>query len=443
MEADGSQPPPNPDTYAGYIVILIFLVLMSGFFSATETSFTSANRARLKISAEDGKKTAQKTLKILDNYDRFISTILIGNNIVNILATTLFTLLFGMLISNEGVAATVSTAVSTVLILIFGEITPKTLAKEFPEKFACGVCYVIWTFEIIFYPLTLLFKGWKILLGKIFRFKSEDVITEEELLTYVEEANEDGTLNKEETQLISSAIEFNDCEVGDILVPRVNIVAVDEHASMDEIKNVFCENRYSRIPVYRNTIDSIVGMIHEKDFFSAYISGATSIKNILTTVAIATEHMQISVLLRSMQKQKVHMAVVIDEYGGTLGLVTLEDILEELVGEIWDEHDEVVNYFNKVADDVYLVDGNADISDFAELFSLDIDEESDSNTVSGWIIEHLGDIPAIGYEFEFENLKLEILKKTMKRILEVKVTILPDKSEEDKEKEKDKEKDDE
>ena len=439
MEADGSQPPPNTN-YAAYIIAIILLVFMSAFFSATETSFTSANRARLKLSAEDGKKGAKKALKILDNYDRFISTILIGNNVVNILLTTLFTLLFAAIIYyNENLAATVSTIVSTVLVLIFGEITPKTLAKEYPEKFASGVSHIISFFIIIFYPLTLLFQGWKFLLGKIFRFKKEDVITEDELLTYVEEANEDGTLDKDETKLISSAIEFNDCEVGDILVPRVNIVAIDENATMEDIKKVFLENRYSRIPVYKNTIDSIVGMIHEKDFFNAYVSGAKSIKNILTTVAIATEHMQISVLLRSMQKQKVHMAVVIDEYGGTLGLVTLEDILEELVGEIWDEHDEVVEYFTKIADDAYLVDGNADISDFCELFSLDIDEESDSNTVSGWIIEHLGDIPPIGYSFEFENLQIDVLKKTMKRILEIKVTILPEKDE-DEEDEDDKEK---
>ena len=438
MEADGSQPPPNTN-YAAYIIAIILLVFMSAFFSATETSFTSANRARLKLAAEDGKKGAKKALKILDNYDRFISTILIGNNVVNILLTTLFTLFFAAIIYNENLAATVSTIVSTVLVLIFGEITPKTLAKEYPEKFASGVSHIISFFIIIFYPLTLLFQGWKFLLGKIFRFKKEDVITEDELLTYVEEANEDGTLDKDETKLISSAIEFNDCEVGDILVPRVNIVAIDENATMEDIKKVFLENRYSRIPVYKNTIDSIVGMIHEKDFFNAYVSGAKSIKNILTTVAIATEHMQISVLLRSMQKQKVHMAVVIDEYGGTLGLVTLEDILEELVGEIWDEHDEVVEYFTKIADDAYLVDGNADISDFCELFSLDIDEESDSNTVSGWIIEHLGDIPPIGYSFEFENLQIDVLKKTMKRILEIKVTILPEKDENEEEKD-DKEK---
>lgn len=437
MDADGSQPPPNPN-YAIYIIALILLIIASGFFSATETAFTSANRARIKILAEDGKKSAKKTLKILGNYDRFISTILIGNNVVNILLTTLFTLLFASIIkNNESLAATVSTAVSTVLVLIFGEITPKTVAKEFPEKFACGVSYIIDFFIVLFYPLTLFFKGWKFLLGKIFRFKNDDVITEEELLTYVEEANEDGTLDKEETKLISSAIEFNDCEVGDILVPRVNIVAVAENASMEDIKKVFLDNRYSRIPVYNGTIDSIVGMIHEKDFFNAYVSGAKSIKNILTTVAIATEHMQISVLLRSMQKQKVHMAVVIDEYGGTLGLVTLEDILEELVGEIWDEHDEVVNYFTKVADDVYLVDGNADISDFSELFSLDIDEESDSNTVSGWIIERFGDIPAIGYEFTYERLKITVLKKTMKRILEIRVNVLPEEEDDEDDKDRD------
>ena len=225
-------------------------------------------------------------------------------------------------------------------------------------------------------------------------------------------------------KLISGAIEFNDVEVGDILVPRVNVVAIDIDTPMDEIKDVFLKNGFSRVPVYKNSIDTIVGMIHEKDFFNAYLNGTKNIKGLITSMAIATEHMKISVLLRTLQKQKVHMATVLDEYGGTLGIVTLEDILEELVGEIWDEHDEVVNYFTKVDEDVYLVDGNAEMVDFFELFDQDEDEDIDSNTVSGWVIEQYGDIPPIGATINFNNLEITVVKRNLRKVLEVKVLIL-------------------
>ncbi len=422
----------DPDSIPIYIIVLVALVALSAFFSATETAYSSLNKARLKILSEDGKSSAKLAYKLTENYDRLLSTILIGNNIVNILLATLSTLLFATLIvNNESLSTTLSTAVSTVAVLIFGEITPKTLAKEFPEKTACSVAYIINFFIYLLYPLNIVFSGWKILLKKVFRFKSEDVITEEELLTYVEEAKEDGTLDKNETELISSAIEFRDSEVGDILVPRVNIVAVDVNASMQEIKKTFAENGFSRLPVYNGTIDTIIGMIHEKDFYAALERGDKNIKNIMTSMALATANMKIPVLLRSMQKQKVHMAVVVDEYGGTLGVVTLEDILEELVGEIWDEHDEVVEYFNKISDNVYLVDGNAETSDFFELFSQEEDEESDANTVSGWVIEKCRDIPPINYTFTYNNLEIEVTKRTLKRVLEIKVTVKPEDEKED------------
>ncbi len=417
--------PPSSSIIAVYITVIVALIAMSAFFSATETAYTSLNKARLKLLADGGKKSARLALSLTENYDRLLFTILIGNNIVNIVLATLSAMLFATLIvDNAGVAATVSTAVSTVAVLIFGEVTPKTLAKEFPEKTACGVAYIIYFFVIILYPLNLLFTGWKALLRKVFRFKSEDVITEEELLTYVEEAKEDGTLDNNETELISSAIEFNDSEVGEILVPRVNVVAIDVNTPMEEIKKLFLDNGFSRLPVYRGSIDTIIGMIHEKDFYHALERGAKDIKGIITSMALATEHMKIPVLLRIMQKQKVHMAVVIDEYGGTLGIATLEDILEELVGEIWDEHDEVVDYFHKIDDHTYLVDGNAEIVDFFELFSsAHEDEDADANTVSGWVIEKCGDIPAIGYSFEYEGLTIEVVKRNLKRVLEIKVTI--------------------
>lgn len=425
MDAD-TKPPPGSQNIAVYVIILVALLILSAFFSATETAFTSLNRTRLKLLADDGKKSAKKALKHADNYDRLLYTILIGNNIVNLTLATISTLLFSSIITNsESLSATLSTIISTVAVLIFGEITPKTLAKEFPEKVAMFVAPIMDFFTIILYPLNLVFTGWKLLLKKIFKFKSEDVITEQELLTYVEEANEDGTLDNNETELISSAIEFNDAEVGDILVPRVNVIAVEENTPMKDIRLVFSEHGFSRLPVYRGSIDTIIGMIHEKDFYAAYTSGATDIKGIVTSMALATEHMKISDLLRGMQKQKVHMATVVDEYGGTLGIVTLEDILEELVGEIWDEHDEVVDYFTKLDDEHYLVDGNAELSEFFEIFSQEEDEESDSNTVSGWIIERSGDIPPIGYTFDYNNLTITVTKRTLKKVLEVKVEIRP------------------
>lgn len=421
MEAD--QPPPDANFMSGYIIALIVLILLSAFFSATETAFTSANKARLKMLAEDGKKSAKKALELTENYDRLLFTILIGNNIVNIVMTTVAGLFFAALITQASLAATVSTIATTVVVLIFGEITPKTIAKELPEKFACVASYVISFFIVILFPLNILFTGWKLLLTKVFKFKSIDVITEEELLTYVEEASEDGTLNESETELISGAIEFNDVEVGDILVPRVNVIAVEMDTPMDEIKDVFLKNGFSRVPVYKNSIDTIIGMIHEKDFFNAYLNGTKNIKGLITSMAIATEHMKISVLLRTLQKQKVHMATVLDEYGGTLGIVTLEDILEELVGEIWDEHDEVVNYFTKVDDTTYLVDGNAELSDFCELFEQEEDEDWDSNTVSGWVIEQFGEIPTIGASFNYNDLEITVIKRNLRKVLEIKVII--------------------
>ncbi|MBE5742948.1 MAG: HlyC/CorC family transporter [Clostridiales bacterium] len=420
---DSDQPPPDGNTITAFLIVFIVLVALSAFFSATETAFTSVNKARLKLLAEDGNKSAKKALKLTENYDRLLFTILIGNNIVNIVMATISTLMFAILITSESLSATVSTAVSTVVVLIFGEITPKTLAKESPEKVASFLSYPISFFIIILYPLNLVFTGWKVLLSKIFKFKGEDVITEEELLTYVEEASEDGTLDENETELISGAIEFNDVEVGDILVPRVNVVAIEMDTPMDEIKDVFLQNGFSRVPVYKNSIDTIIGMIHEKDFFNAYLKGAKNVKGLITSMAIATEHMKISVLLRTLQKQKVHMATVLDEYGGTLGIVTLEDILEELVGEIWDEHDEVVDYFTKIDDTTYLVDGNAEIYDFCELFNQDEDEESDSNTVSGWVIERMGDIPAIGTTFDYNNLEITVTKRNLRKVLEIKVIV--------------------
>ena len=422
------DPEPEPgSTITVYIIILVVLVLLSAFFSATETAFTSLNRARLKARAADGNKKADRVLSIVDDYDKILFTLLIGNNIVNITATTIATLLFIAIMSNKDLAPTISTIVLTVVVLIFGEIVPKTFAKEYPERFAEFSYPLVRVFMVVLFPLAAVFTGLKWVIKKVFRFKGEEGINEEELLNIVEEANEDGTIDDTETELISSAIEFHDSEVGDILIPRVNVVAIPIDMPMDKIKQVFFKNAYSRLPVYNGTIDKIIGMIHERDFFTALDHGDKNITGIIKKTAIATEHMKISTLLASMQKQKVHLAVVVDEYGGTLGIVTMEDILEELVGEIWDEHDEVVNYFEKISPNTYLVDGNADLGDFFELFSIETEEdEFDSQTVGGWVLEKTGELPKKNASFEFEHLQIVLTKCSQRRVYEIKVIVTDD-----------------
>ena len=431
MPSDGSVPLStlllaNSTFPVGLLIAIIALIIMSGFFSSTETAYSCANRIKLRSLVTNGNKKAKKVLDLAENkYDKLISTILIGNNIVNLSATTLATIFFGTLINDGNTSAVVSTAVMTIAVLIFGEITPKFIAKVYPEKTAMAFYPIIKLFYYVFYILNVVFSGWKWLLSKIFRFKNDDVVTEDEIMTIVEEAEEDGTLNTEETKLIRSVIEFDDLEVGDILVPRVNIVAVDISSSMDDIRKVFDREGYSRIPVYKDSVDTIIGTIHEKDFFNAYLKGKKGIDGIMQNAFYTTEHAKISDLLRQLQKKKVHIAVVLDEYGGTLGLVTLEDILEELVGEIYDEHDEVVNYFKPIDETTCIVDGNAPIADAFEYFNLSGEEDNfDANTVSGWVIEKLGEIPRAGYQFEHLNLSIEVLKSTVKRVLQVKITAL-------------------
>ncbi len=429
------DPEPEPNSTTALIIVLVVLTILSAFFSSTETAFSSVNKARLKVKAQDGSKRAKMALSLADEkYDKLLFTVLIGNNIVNLASATIATIVFAMFIKNESLSATVSTLVMTVIVLIFGEITPKTIAKERPESFAMAFCPIMYFLMIVFTPFNLVFSGYKKLLRKIFKFKEEEGITEEELLTIVEEANEDGTLDKTETELISSAIEFNDAEVGDILVPRVDVVAIAKDMPMDEIKKIFLENAYSRMPVYSSSIDSVIGMLHEKDFFGAIERGKTDIKELIKPISIASEHMKVSTLLSQMKSQKIHMAVVLDEYGGTLGIVTMEDILEELVGEIWDEHDEVVDYFTKVDEENYLVDGRAELDDFMELFALkDDDEEFDSQTVSGWVIEQMGIIPRANSVFDYKHLTVTVKRSNPRRVLEISVKINPIKEEEQEE----------
>ena len=403
------------------IAALVFLVVMSAYFSATETAFSSLNRVRMKSKADGGNQRAALALELEEDYDRLLSTILIGNNIVNITATTVSTVLFTKLLPVYG--PTVSTVVLTVIILIFGEISPKSLAKENAEDFAMFSAPILRVFIALLRPVNFLFTQWKRLLTKLLRKKAEDGITEEELITMVDQAEDEGGLDQHESQLIRAAIEFNDLEVEEILTPRVDVVAVEDTDSMDEIARTVAENGYSRLPVYHEDIDDIVGVIHEKDFHAARYHGREDVQGIISPVLYTTGNTKISHLLRILQREKAHMVIVVDEYGGTEGLVTLEDIVEELVGEIWDEHDEVIEEFKKQADGSYLISCSADLTDLFDLFS--ISDECDANTVSGWVMEQVGRVPEAGDHFVADGLDVTVTKVDHRRVLEIKVVVLP------------------
>ncbi len=409
------------------IAVIAVLVMMSAYFSATETAFSSLNKIRLKSLANNGNKRAAHALSLLENYDKLLSTILIGNNIVNIASASIATVLFveQFRLGNSGV--TVSTVVMTVVVLIFGEISPKSLAKESPERFAMFSTPFLSFFVKLLTPLNFLFQQWKKLLNKLFKAEDDRGITEEELITIVDEAENEGGIDEHESELIRSAIEFNDLEVEEILTPRVDVVAVEENDPMDKIADAFRTNGLSRLPVYRETIDNIIGIIHEKDFYAQLYQNGNEIAPIIKTAVCATTSMPVSKLLRLLQGSKTHMAIVIDEFGGTAGIVTLEDILEELVGEIWDEHDEVVEEFKKNPDGSYLVSCSADLEDMFELLGLS--EEVDTSTVSGWVIDELGGVPKVGDNFTYENLHVTVTRTDFRRVLEIRVELLPEQKE--------------
>ena len=411
----------------GPIIILIILIAFSSFFSATETAFSTINKIRMKNMANNGNKKAAAVLELNEKYDKLISTILIGNNIVNISASSLAAVVFIKYFPKHG--ATISTVVMTVLVLIFGEITPKTLAKDFPEKFAMAVVPLVNFFCIVLSPLNFIFSLWRKFLGKIFVSDEERALTEEELLTMVEEVQDDGGINNEEGELIRNAIEFNDIQVTDVHTPRVDIVAVEEDTDRDEIDKVFCESNFTRLPVYKDTIDNIIGIINQKDFYNSN-KFKGDIKDIMSKPLYVIPNMKISELLTLLQTNKTHIAVITDEYGGTLGIVTLEDILEELVGEIWDEHDEVVEDFIKTGENEYRVMGGANLDDMFDLFEMKNDFES--STVGGWITEEMNRFPKVGDSFVYKQLTVTVTKANSRRIYEAIVKVDPDyKDEED------------
>lgn len=400
------------------IVIMAVCLALSAYCSATETAFSSANTTRLRTLAEKGSGNAALALKLLEQYDRLLSTILIGNNIVNIATASIGTVLFVRHYGDAGV--TISTVVVTVVVLIFGEISPKSIAKDCAEKCAMLSAPILRVLIWVLMPLNLLFSLWKKLLAKVFRLNTDSKMSQEELLMLVDEVQQDGSIDRDEGELLKNAIGFSEQEAQDILIHRVDLAALPVTASKEEVAALFTQTKYSRLLIYQDSIDHILGTVHQKDFYVGCGVTDQPLSDIISPPVFALENEPIRALLKKLQQAKTHVAVVVDEYGGTCGIVTMEDILEELVGEIWDEHDEEEVFLRKIAPDTWLVDAGMDFDDFAEFFQLKTDSEMVS--VSGWVMEQFGRVPESGDSFVFENLTVRVTKVENHRIEEIQVT---------------------
>ena len=400
------------------IVIMAVCLALSAYCSATETAFSSANTTRLRTLAEKGSGNAALALKLLEQYDRLLSTILIGNNIVNIATASIGTVLFVRHYGDAG--ATISTVVVTVVVLIFGEISPKSIAKDCAEKCAMLSAPILRVLIWVLMPLNLLFSLWKKLLAKVFRLNTDSKMSQEELLMLVDEVQQDGSIDRDEGELLKNAIGFSEQEAQDILIHRVDLAALPVTASKEEVAALFTQTKYSRLLIYQDSIDHILGTVHQKDFYVGCGVTDQPLSDIISPPVFALENEPIRALLKKLQQAKTHVAVVVDEYGGTCGIVTMEDILEELVGEIWDEHDEEEVFLRKITPDTWLVDAGMDFDDFTEFFQLKTDSEMVS--VSGWVMEQFGRVPEAGDSFVFENLTVRVTRVENRRIEEIQVT---------------------
>lgn len=384
-----------------YIFSILCLLLLSAFFSATETAFTSLNRIKMKNMANDDVKNAKLVLKLEDRYDKLLSTILIGNNIANIGMTAIATVMFVALLGGS-LGPTASTVVMTVAVLIFGEISPKNIAKEHPEGFALFAAPIMRGLMWLFTPLNVIFSLWKKLLGKLFGTQENGSYTEDELITIVEEAQIGGSIGKEQQELITNAIEFDDLEAIDVITPRVDIVAVELGTSVEEIGRTFKESGLSRLPVYEDDLDNIIGIINQKDFHNYVVGENRELEQYIKPVAYVAESIKAAVLLKKMQTKKTHIAIIVDEYGGTTGLVTMEDIIEELVGKIYDEHDAIeMREVTRLYDGSYSVAGGANVEKFFEMVGEDID--INATTINGWVMIELDRLAKVGDTFTYRS----------------------------------------
>ena len=403
-------------TNAVYGVVIAVLILLSGFFSCVETAFSFANTIRLKSLSDNGNKRAKNALWVCDNFDKALTAILIGNNIVNLGCSSLATILCLNLFENYGAA--IATGGTTLLVLTFGEVIPKCIGKEKSDGIVLHTGLILKVLTYILTPFVILFTGLKSLVMKIGHIKKDSPsVTEDELKYIIETIEEEGILEEQESELVQSALEFDEKTAQEILTPRVDVTVIDIEDSKEEIHDLIIKERYSRIPVYEGDIDNIIGILHTRDYLEKVIDGDADIRSMLIPAHFIYKNQKLSDILNDFRANKLHIAIVTDEYGGFLGIVTMEDLLEEIVGDIWDEDEDVEHTCTKISDNNYLVSGDMELDELFELFNIKPDNEIESNSVGGFIVEQFGDIPIRGQKVEYEGVIFTVKRVKNRRII--------------------------
>ena len=421
-------------TLSSYLLIVL-LIALSAFFSGSEISYSSLHALRMQNAAESGGLAAKAAYWIYQAYDSALVTILIGNNLVNIASSSVATLIAVSLLGDEGAWA--ATAVMTVLILTFGEIIPKIIAVQLPEGFAKFVALPLRVMMFITKPIVWVFNKLLMLLDRVWaRFgESGPTVTEDDLETILETVEDEGVIDEDRAELLQSALDFGDVLAYEIITPRVDMLAIDIEDDWEEVLKTAYDSPYSRIPVYEDTIDNIIGILHLNHFFKELVEQPQfDLRSILMPVNFVHKTMPLDDVLTVMKKRQCHMVIVTDEYGGTMGCLTMEDVLEQLVGDIWDESDEIVDEFVQTGEDTYEADGDMRIYDFFE--ELDIDDrdfDDDNATLGGWAIEMLGDYPKVGDSFDYKNLTITVKKLQNLRVIRLAVQVHPLPPEEEEE----------
>ncbi len=402
------------------IPVILALLILSFMFKMIDKAYTEVNKSKLKQLAAANRKNAKKVLDIAENINQHQSMFLVGSTISNITIAVLLADTLNNELDNVGIF--ISLIISLVLVILFGVITPNMIGIKRSEEATLKTLWFVQLFNVVLFPIIFIVKGYQVILQKVFKLKETSTFTEDELLDIVEEAESEGSINENESNLIRSVFDFDELKVEDIFTPRVHVVAVSKSSTNNEITKAFKKSGYSRLPVYENNIDHIVGIINHKDFYNEVVLGKAKLEDIIKPSVVVTEYMKVSDLLALLKSNKAHMAIVNDEYGGTLGVVTMEDILEELVGDIWDEHDEIVEQMTKISDKVYKVKGNAKIEDLFE--ELELEYEVDHTTLNGFLLELFGYIPKKGEAIIYENLEFKILVADHKQDIEAEVTVI-------------------
>jgi putative hemolysin len=409
-------------------IVIGLLILCSSFFSCIETAFSCVSTARLKNEESKGNKKAKNALFITENFDKALTTILIGNNVVNLGCSSLATVLCMNIFQNF--AAAISTGLTTILVLTFGEIIPKCIGKEKSEAVALNTAIILKGLMIVLTPLSFLFIAIKTGALKLLNIRNDSpTVTEDELKYIIEHSENEGVLEEEESEMVQSALEFDEKSAFEVLTPRVDMLALDIDDDFETNKNKILTERYSRVPVYKENLDNILGILYTRDYLEELIDGKTpDIKLLINDAFFTYKSRKLSALMNDLRKNQVNMAIVTDEYGGTLGIVTMEDLIEEIVGEIYDEDEDIEKEYTKLRENCYFVSGDLEFDQLLELTDReDFDNDTESHTVGGFIFEHMGRIPKEGDKFEIDGLSFEVYKVEERRIISAIVKVDPSK----------------